>query len=137
MNIEKPSFLSPKQIKTRGQIEAEISEALTKFEKEYMGRGPIETKTYLLDNIIMVRLKGVLTKAEYKLAQSQQNSRGRDLIKQIRVEMIENGRDQLEIAIKQITKRKVVSLHTDISTVSGERLLVFILDKPPKIGTTI
>jgi uncharacterized protein YbcI len=137
MNIEKPLFLSPKQVKTRGQIEAEISEALTKFEKEYMGRGPIETKTYLIDNIIMVRLKGVLTKAEYKLAQSQQNSRGRDLIKQIRVEMIENGRDQLETAIRQITKRKVVSLHTDISTVSGERLLVFILDKPPKIGTII
>jgi uncharacterized protein YbcI len=134
MNLEKPSFLSPRQVKTRGQLEAEISEALTKFEKEYMGRGPLETKTYLIDNILLVRLKGVLTKAEYKLAQSEQNSRGRDFIKQIRVEMIENGRALLEQAVKQITRRKVVSLHTDISTVTGERLMVFILDKAPVIG---
>jgi uncharacterized protein YbcI len=134
MNLEKPSFLSHRQVKTRGQLEAEISEALSKFEKEYMGRGPLETKTYLIDNILLVRLKGVLTKAEYKLAQSEQNSRGRDLIKQIRVEMIENGRALLEQAVKQITRRKVVSLHTDISTVTGERLMVFILDKAPAIG---
>ncbi|MDD5675434.1 MAG: DUF2294 domain-containing protein [Chitinivibrionales bacterium] len=134
MNLEKPSFLLNKKALTRGQLEAEISEALTKFEKEYMGRGPLEVKTYLIDNIIMVRLKGVLTKAEYKLAQSKQTSRGRDLIKQVRIEMIEHGRDLLEASLKQITKRKVVSLHTDISTLTGERMIVFILDRPPSIG---
>ena len=36
-------------MKTKGQIEAEISEAVIKFEREYMGRGPEETRSYLLD----------------------------------------------------------------------------------------
>jgi uncharacterized protein YbcI len=122
-----------KQEKTKGQIEAEISEAVTRFEKEYMGRGPLETKTYLIDDMIIVRLKGVLTKSEYRLVKSERNTKARDLIKQVRIELIENGRPLLESLIKGILRRKVTSLHTDISTVTGERLIVFTLDKKPEL----
>ena len=118
--------------KTKGQYEAEISDALTRFEKEHMGRGPIETKTYLVDDMIIVRLKGVLTKAELSLVKSDRNVRARELIKQVRIELIENGRSILEDMIRAITKRKVRSLHTDISTVSGEKMIVFTLDRPPE-----
>jgi uncharacterized protein YbcI len=119
--------------KTKGQIEAEISEAVTSFEKEYMGRGPIETKTYLIDDMVIVRLKGVLTKAEYRLVKSESNTKARDLIKQVRIELIENGRPLLEAIIKGIIRRKVTSLHTDISTVTGERLIIFTLDRQPDL----
>lgn len=112
---------------TRGQIEAEISEAIIKFEKEYMGRGPDETKTYYLDDIIVVRLQRVLTPAEKQLAKTDESSKGRALVKQIRTELLEKARPLLEKAINDITKRSVVSLHTDISTVTGERLIVFTL----------
>ena len=50
--------------KTKGQIEAEICEAVIKFEKEYMGRGPVETKAFILDDLVLVRLKNVLSQAE-------------------------------------------------------------------------
>ena len=120
-----------KKDKTKGQLEAEISEAVTRFEKEYMGRGPLETKTYIIDDMIIVRLKGVLTKAEYLLVKSERHTKARDLIKQVRIELIENGRPLLESIIKGITRHKVASLHTDISTVTGERLIIFILDKQP------
>jgi len=116
--------------KTRGQIEAEISEAMMQFEKEYMGRGPLEAKTYILDDLILVRLRGVLTQAEHQLAGSENGSRGRDLIKQVRVELIEKGRPLLEAVIQQITGRKVKSLYTDISTVTGERMILFTLNAP-------
>jgi uncharacterized protein YbcI len=116
--------------KTRGQIEAEISDAIMKFEKEYMGRGPLEAKTYLVDDMVLIRLKGVLTQAEHRLA-SQSDSKGRDLIKQIRVELIEKGRPLLEAVIHEITRRKVISLHTDISTSTGERIIIFTLSAPP------
>lgn len=118
--------------KTRGQLEAEISETVTHFEKEHMGRGPLETKSYIVDDMIIVRLKGVLTKAEHSLAKSNRDSRGRDLIKQVRIELIETGRPLLESVIKNITKRKVRSLHADISTVTGEKIIIFTLDKPPE-----
>jgi uncharacterized protein YbcI len=117
--------------KTRGQIEAEISEAVTRFEKEFMGRGPLETRTYIIDDMVIVRLKGVLTRAEYRLVKSERNTKARDLIKQVRIELLENGRPLLEDIIKDTLRRKVRSLHTDISTMTGERLIIFTLDKNP------
>lgn len=124
-------------LKTRGQLEAEISEALTRFEKEHMGRGPLETRSYLVDDMVICRLKGILTKAEYNLVKSDKAStRGRDLIKRVRIELIETGRPILESAIKSILKRKVRSLHADISTTSGEKVIVFTLDKPPEFLIT-
>jgi uncharacterized protein YbcI len=119
------------KLKTKGQLESEISESITKFEKEHMGRGPLETRTYIIDNLIIVRLKGVLTKAEHALVKSDRSFRARELIKQVRIELIENGRPLLEEMVKDITKRKVQSLHTDISTETGERLIVFSLEKAP------
>lgn len=115
---------------TRGQMEADISDAITRFEKEYMGRGPLETKTYIVDDMVITRLRGVLTKAEMKLMKSERKAKGRELIKQMRTELIESGRDILESAIKSITRRKIRTLHTDISTTNGEKIIVFILDKP-------
>jgi uncharacterized protein YbcI len=80
--------------------------------------------------MVIVRLKGVLTKAEYRLVKSERNTKARDLIKQVRIELLENGRSLLEDIIKDTLKRRVRSLHTDISTMSGERLIIFTLDKP-------
>jgi uncharacterized protein YbcI len=121
------------QKKTKGQIEAEISDAMTRFEKEHMGRGPLETKTYLVEDMVIVRLKGVLTKAEHKLIKSDRNVRARELIKQVRIELIEDGRSILEDLIKGVLRRKVRSLHTDISTETGEKIIIFSLDRPPEL----
>ena len=114
--------------KIKSQLETEISESIIKFEKEYMGRGPEETKTIIFDDNIFIRLRGVLTPAEKKLA-STDESRGRDLIKQVRLELIEKARPLLDTMIFDITGTKVKSLHTDISTTSGERIIVFTLEK--------
>lgn len=112
----------------KGHIESAISEAVIKFEKEYMGRGPEETKTYIIEDTVFVRLRGVLTPAEKKLAGTDE-TRGRDLIKQVRLELIEKARPLLDTLIADITGCKVVSLHTDISTKTGERIIVFTLEK--------
>lgn len=121
----------PRQ-ETKGEIEGKISEALIKFELEYMGRGPLEAKSYVLDDMVLVRLKGVLTQAEHQLAAKGSGPKGRDLIKEVRVELLERGRPLLETAIEAITKRKVTSLHTDISTSTGERIILFTLDASPE-----
>ena len=112
--------------KTRGEIEAQIGEAIIKFEKEYMGRGPTETKTYIIKDIVFVRLKGVLTQAEEQLAKSAE---GADLIKRTRVQLLEDARFLLEKIISDITTCQVKSLHTDISTKTGERIVIFTLDQ--------
>jgi len=114
--------------RTRGQVEAEISSAIIKFEKEYMGRGPLETKTYILGDMVLVRLKGVLTLAEHQLAGPGEVASGRDLIKQVRIALLEKGRPLLEAVVESITGSKVISLHTDISIVTGERIILFTLN---------
>ncbi len=117
-------------MKTKGQLEAEISQALVKFEREYMGRGPEGVRTYLLDDLVMVRLYGVLTPAEQQLARSDKEGQGRALIKQVRMELLEKARPLLDVIIRDITGQATKSLHTDISTLTGERIIIFSLDGP-------
>ncbi len=112
--------------RTKGQIESQISEALIKFEKEYMGRGPKEAKTYIMEDMVFVRLKGVLTPAEEQLTKTAE---GANLIKRTRVELLERGRGLLDKIILESTECHIKSLHTDISTKTGERIIVFILDQ--------
>lgn len=116
---------------TKGDLEAAVSAAVVRFKREYMGRGPQEVRTFLVEDLAVVRLRGVLTPAEQRLAQLEDPHRGRDLIKQLRVELIEHGRELLEAALRDILGVGIVSLHTDISTRTGESVLVFTLAADP------
>jgi len=113
-------------MKTKGEIEAEISDAMVRFEIDHMGRGPTEARTYVIEDMVLVRLKGVLTPAEKQLTKSTE---GVELIKKMRSTLIENARPILFQVVNDITGAKVLSLHTDISTVAGERVIVFVLDR--------
>ncbi|HOT44453.1 MAG TPA: DUF2294 domain-containing protein [Spirochaetota bacterium] len=115
-----------KDSRSKGMIEAEISDALVRFEKEYMGRGPVETRTYIIEDMVIVRLKGVLTRAEEQLTKSDG---GLMLIKQVRVKLLEEARHLLETIVGDITGTAIVSMHTDISTTTGERVIIFTLDR--------
>jgi len=115
-------------VKSKRESEREISQAIVRFEKEFMGRGPLEARSYIIEDMVLVRLKNVLTPAELKLARSEEGNRGRYLIKQVRQELIEQGRPLLDAAIQDILGIKVVSLHTDISAKTGERIIVFSLE---------
>ncbi|MFG0254903.1 MAG: DUF2294 domain-containing protein [Rhodopirellula sp. JB053] len=121
---------------SKRETEREISKAIIRFEKEFMGRGPLETRSYIVDDMVLIRLKNVLTPAELKLAESERHERGRYLIKQMRQELIERGRTLLDAAIKDILHINVVSLHTDISAKTGERVIVFTLEEKPTFTDT-
>ena len=118
--------------KNRGELESQIGRAFIHFEKEFMGRGPLETKTYILDDMILIRLKGVLTAAERKLSETQ-SDRGAYLLKQVRNELLLTGRPMLEAVIEDIVGVKVQSFHTDISTKTGERIFVITLEHQPDL----
>jgi len=110
--------------KTMGEIEAEISNAMVQFEKEYKGRGPTEVKTYIIDDMVFVRLKGILTRAEQQLTKSED---GVELIKKVRTSLLENAKPMLYQIINDITGAEVIGLHTDVSTKSAERIIIFIM----------
>ena len=117
---------------TRGEIEAAICEGISHFQQEYMGRGPKDIRTHLLGDLVVVRLVGVLTAAEQHLVRTM-SDKGRDLLKEVRTHLIETARPLMEAMIQKVTGIKVLSLHHDISTVTGEELIVFTLAEAPAV----
>lgn len=118
-------------MKTQGEIEAAISDGMSRFEQEYMGRGPKDIRSYLIGDLLVIRLKGVLTAAEQQLVKSLPAERGRDLLKQVRLHLMETARPVVEEMIQGVTGVKPVSLHHDISTLTGEEVVVFTLAESP------
>lgn len=119
-------------MKTQGEIEAAICEGMSRFEQEYMGRGPKEIHAHLIADLLVVRLHGVLTAAEQHLVTTQRVENGRDLLKQVRTQLIEVARPALDALVQDITGIKPRSLHHDISTLTGEEVVIFTLATVPQ-----
>lgn len=120
-------------MRTLGELEAAICEGITRFEQDYMGRGPKYIQTCLLGDLLLVRLQGVLTAAEQQLVKSLPAEKGRDLLKQVRTHLIETARPILESMVQEVTGIKVLSLHHDISTITGEEVVLFTLAESPDV----
>jgi len=118
-------------LKTQGEIEAGICAGVRRFEQEYMGRGPKDVHAYLIDDFLVVRLQGVLTAAEQQLVGTLPAEKGRELLKQVRTQLIETARPVLEAMVQEVTGAKVTSLHHDISTLTGEEVVLFTLAASP------
>jgi len=118
-------------MKSQGEVEAAISAGITRFQQEYMGRGPKGVHSHLIGDLLLVRLHGVLTAAEQQLVKTLPSDKGRDLLKQVRVHLIETARPLMQATVEEITGVKVLSLHHDISTVTGEEIVVFTLAEVP------
>ena len=118
-------------VKTQGEMEAAVCDGFRRFEQDYIGRGPRDIHAHLLGDLLVVRLTGVLTAAEQHLARSGPAEKGRDLIKQVRTHLVETARPILEELIHEATGVKVQSLHHDISTVTGEEIIVATLAESP------
>ena len=118
-------------MKTQGEIEAAVSEGIRRFEQEFMGRGPKNIQSHLIGDLVVIRLVGVLTAAEQHLVQSLSSERGRALLKEVRIQLIEAARAVLESMVLEVTGVNVVSLHHDISTTTGEEIVVFTLAESP------
>jgi uncharacterized protein YbcI len=110
---------------TKGQLEAKLSEAVSKFELEYMGRGPKLIRTYIISDMIIIRLSGVLSPSEQKLTD---NPQGIELFKKVRSSLFEGGRGYLETLITEIINVAIVSTHSDISTKTGEKIIIITTD---------
>jgi uncharacterized protein YbcI len=110
--------------KSKGWMEAEISKALTHWEKHYLGRGSVSVKSDILRDMIIVVLQGILTPAEYTLCQDKERLLS---VKEVRNSLVESGLGELKEIILSLTGEEVINFHTDISTQNGERVMVFKL----------
>ena len=118
-------------MRTQGEIEAVVCEGMARFEQDYMGRGPKDIHAHLIGDLLVVRLQGVLTAAEQHLVETLPAEKGRVLLKQVRTQLIEAARPVMEAMVEEATGVKVLSLHHDISTVTGEEVVLFTLAEAP------
>jgi uncharacterized protein YbcI len=118
-------------MRTQGEIEAAICDGITRFEQNHMGRGPKHIRAHLIGDLLVVRLQGVLTAAEQQLVKTLPAEKGRDLLKQVRTQLVETARPLLEAMVEEATGVKVASLHHDISTTIGEEVILFTLAEVP------
>jgi uncharacterized protein YbcI len=110
----------------QSKAETAISDEMMAFEHEFVGRGPERIRTLIVEDLVIVRSFGVFTPAERHLANTYE---GRRLIKAMRQQVLEAGRSNLEAIVQKHAGVEVVSVHSDISTKSGEWLDVFVLDR--------
>nr|MBI3614229.1 DUF2294 domain-containing protein [Nitrospirota bacterium] len=115
-----------KNAHTKGEAESAIRNAVIKFEQEFMGRGPEDVRAFIIKDIVLVRLKGVLTPAERQLAKTME---GVEMVRRLRQNLIAQGREKLSQQVDDITGAKTIGLFTDIDTHIGERIIVFTLDR--------
>jgi uncharacterized protein YbcI len=124
-------------MKTQGEIEAAICDKMSHFEQEYMGRLPRAIHAHLLGDLLVVRLQGVLTAAELQLVKTVPSDNGRRLLKEIRRQLMETARPVLEALVQEVNGVKVLSMHRDMSTVTGEKVVDFTLEERPQLGDTM
>jgi uncharacterized protein YbcI len=118
-------------MKTQGEIEAAICQGVSRFQQDHMGRGPKNVHAHLIGDLVVIRLQGVLTAAEQQLVKTLPSEKGRDLVKEVRTHLIETARPLMEAMIQEATGIKVVSLHHDISTITGEEVMLLTLAQAP------
>jgi uncharacterized protein YbcI len=98
-----------------------------------MGRGPKDIHAHLIANLLVVRLQGELTAAEQQLVKTLPVEKGRDLLKQVRTQLIELARPLMQAMVEEATGVKVGSLHHDISNLTGEVVILFTLAEAPGV----
>ena len=118
-------------IRTQGEIEAAVCEGVSSFEQNYMRREPKDIHAHLIGDLLVVRLHEVFTDAEKQLIKSLSPEKGRPLLKQVQSDLIETARPILESLIQNVTGVKVLSLHHDVSTATGEEVILFTLAELP------
>jgi CheY-like chemotaxis protein/uncharacterized protein YbcI len=119
---------------TKAEGEATICEGIVRFQEEYMGWRSERIHAHFIKDLLVVRILGVLTLAERQLGKSLTTEKGRDLIKQVRRQLIELARPMLQSLVHEVAGVKVLSMHHDISTVTGEEVVVFSLVEAPRFG---
>jgi DNA-binding response OmpR family regulator len=122
----------PSRALTQAESEAVICDGFIRFQDEYLGWKSDQINAHLFKDLLLVRMRGVLTRAERQLGNSLSPGKGRDLIKQTRKQLLELARPMLESLIHEAAGVKVLSMHHDISTVTGEEVVVFSLAEPPR-----
>ena len=99
-----PEAQHPDTSAAPGDVRTAISDGLVALLKEYYGRGPERTRTYVSDDLVVCLLRGGFTRVEQTLLET---GHGDDVIRQ-RMVFQDVMRDRFEEVVEHATGRKVI-----------------------------
>src|SRR5690349_25104624 len=108
-----PDPSEPVQVRPRQDgvsINAAISRAMVAEMKEFFGKGPESAKSYLVDDLLFIVMRGGITTAEDTMLEAGQH----DLVRQFRLKFEEEMRERLTSMVEQLVGRKVVTYQSQI-----------------------
>src|SRR4029450_2865929 len=108
-----------------GDARPAISDGLVSLLKEYYGRGPERTRTYVSDDLVVCLLRGGFTRVEQTLLES---GHGGDVIRQ-RMVFQDVMRDRFEEVVEQATGRKVIGFMSGNQQDPDMICEVFVLER--------
>ncbi|MFZ5652122.1 MAG: DUF2294 domain-containing protein, partial [Bacillota bacterium] len=103
-----------------------ITDLVIRWGQNYLGQNFAEVKTDIIRDMIIVSVKGEIPPAESHLSREKE---GMYLVKKIRQQLIEYDRESFDNILFNLTGSRMISLHTDVSTKTGERIFVFKMDR--------
>ena len=101
----------------------EISNAISRVHKEFIGRGPTNSRTTIDGNLVVCLLEGGFTRAEQTL---RANDMG-DVVAAERLGLQDSIRHAVIAAVEQITGRRVHSFMSANDLDQGLQVEVFVL----------
>ena len=118
---------------TKGQLEAAVSRAITRFERDFRGRGPRQVRARLSGAELRVDLDGTMTAFERRVVNVLDAERGARVLAELNRHLVEAARPALETVVQELTGRSVVAVHYEMNTAADQEALVFLLDAPPTV----
>ncbi len=112
--------------KTKGTIEADIANAVVRFQREQQGRGPSEVWAHLAGSMLFVRSSEIFTQTEAHLAATEE---GRRLIKSARLELRSINKGEIEEIVAGIVECKVLRSYYDLDVEAGEQLEAYVFER--------
>lgn len=114
------------KVRAKDQVEAQISEAVTELERAQVGTKPKEVKSYIIEDIVVIELKDVLTPIEQELTK---HPKGVELVKRCRACLLERAQNIFKEIIHNLLNVEVVAVYADISTKVNEGSIIFTLSE--------
>jgi uncharacterized protein YbcI len=111
---------------TKGSIEAEVANAVVRFQREQQGRGATDVRAHLMGDMMVIRSGGIFTPTEAHLAASDE---GRRLIKSARQELRSIHRKEIEDIVARLVNATILRSYYDVDVDAAEQIEVYMLDQ--------
>ena len=110
-------------IERRGDQRAQISNAMVALKKRFYGKGPERARSYVVDEYVFCAMEGGLTRNEEVLVEAGKE----DAVRQYRLLFQATMEKTTTTAIEEITGRKVIGYHSQITFNPTRAFEIFVL----------